>query len=63
MRGHARTGAWLLFGENAKGSLEPGKHADMIVLPDDLPTIDPERIMDAEVEQTWPAGRLACAGQ
>ena len=46
-----------------KGSLEPGKYADMIVLSDDLLTIDPERIMDVEVEQTWLAGRLVYTRQ
>jgi len=41
-----------------KGSLEPGKYADMVVLSDDLLTIDPERIMDATVEQTYVNGEL-----
>lgn len=63
IRGYTRTGAWLLFEEDVKGSLEPGKYADMIVLSDDLLTIDPERIMDVEVEQTWLAGRLVYTRQ
>ena len=63
IRGYTRTGAWLLFEEDVKGSLEPGKYADMIVLSDDLLTIDPERIMDVEVEQTWLAGRLVYTSQ
>lgn len=58
IRGYTATGAWLMFEEDAKGSLEPGKYADMVVLSDDLLTIDPERIMDVEVEQTWLGGRL-----
>ena len=63
IRGYTRTGAWLLFEEDVKGSLEPGKYADMIVLSDDLLTIDPERIMDVEVEQTWLGGRLVYTSQ
>ncbi|MEC8993924.1 MAG: amidohydrolase family protein, partial [Pseudomonadota bacterium] len=43
---------------DVKGSLEPGKFADMIVLSDDILTIDPERIMDIEVEQTYINGKL-----
>ena len=58
IRAYTATGAWLLFEEDVKGSLEPGKYADMIVLSDDLLNIDPERIMDVEVEQTWLAGEL-----
>ncbi len=58
IRAYTATGAWLLFEEDVKGSLEPGKYADMIVLSDDLLSIDPEQIMDVQVEQTWLAGRL-----
>ena len=38
--------------------MEPGKFADMIVLSNDILTIDPERIMDIEVEQTYVNGKL-----
>lgn len=58
IRGYTLLGAYLNFEEDVKGSLEPGKYADMIVLSDDLMTIDPERIMDVEVEKTWVAGEL-----
>ncbi len=58
IRAYTLTGAWLLFEEDVKGSLEAGKYADMIVLSDDLLTINPEQIMDVEVEQTWLAGEL-----
>jgi len=58
IRAYTLTGAWLLFEEDVKGSLEAGKYADMIVLSDDLLSIDPEQIMDVEVEQTWLAGEL-----
>lgn len=58
IRAYTLLGAYLNFEEDVKGSLEPGKYADMIVLSDDLMTIDPERIMDVEVEKTWVAGEL-----
>ncbi len=58
IRAYTLTGAYLNFEEDVKGSLEPGKFADMIVLSDDVLTIDPERIMDIEVEQTYINGKL-----
>jgi predicted amidohydrolase YtcJ len=58
IRGYTLLGAHMTFDESIKGSLEPGKLADMIVLSDDLLTIDPERIMDVEVEQTYVGGEL-----
>ncbi|MED5385499.1 MAG: amidohydrolase [Pseudomonadota bacterium] len=58
IRAYTLTGAYLNFEEDVKGSLEPGKFADMIVLSDDILTIDPERIMDIEVEQTYINGKL-----
>jgi len=51
-------GAWLSFEEDLKGSIEPGKLADMIVLDQDLLTIDPDHIMDTQVLQTWLGGKL-----
>lgn len=58
IRAYTLLGAYLNFDEEKKGSLEPGKFADMIVLSDDLLTIDPERIMGVEVEKTWIGGEL-----
>ncbi len=58
IRGYTLLGAYLNREEDLKGSLEPGKVADMIVLSDDLLTIDFERIMDVEVEQTYIGGEL-----
>lgn len=56
--GYTIKGAYLGFEEDIKGSLEPGKLADMIVLSDDILTIDPEEIMDIEIEQTYVGGEL-----
>ena len=58
IRAYTLTGAYLNFEEDVKGSLEPGKFADMVLLSEDILTIDPERIMDIEVEYTWLNGEL-----
>lgn len=58
IRAYTLTGAYLIREEGFKGSLEPGKAADMILLSDDLLTIDPDRIMDVQVHKTWLAGEL-----
>jgi predicted amidohydrolase YtcJ len=58
IRAYTLLGAYLNFEEDVKGSLESGKFADMIVLSDDILTIDEESIMDIEVEQTYVDGQL-----
>jgi len=58
LRGYTLNGAWLSFEEERKGSIEAGKLADMIVLDQDILTIDPDHIMDIKVEQTWLGGKL-----
>lgn len=58
IRAYTLLGAYLNFEEDLKGSLEPGKFADMIVLSDDLLTIDPEQILEVGIEKTWIAGEL-----
>jgi hypothetical protein len=46
------------MGEEAvKGSLEPGKFADMIVLSDDITRVAPERIDAIQVMETWVGGQ------
>ena len=56
--GYTRNGAYLTFEEVIKGTLEPGKLADLIVLSEDLLAIDPERILDVKVDMTFIGGRL-----
>lgn len=58
IRGYTINGAYLGFEEDIKGSLEPGKLADMVVLSDDILSVDPEQIMGIEVEQTYVGGKL-----
>ena len=58
IQGYTIKGAYLGFEEDLKGSLEPGKLADMIVLSKDILTVDVEEIMDIEIEQTYVGGKL-----
>jgi predicted amidohydrolase YtcJ len=58
IRAYTELGAYLNFDETKKGTLEAGKLADMIVLSDDLLTINPDKIMDVTVEQTYIHGEL-----
>jgi len=44
--------AYASFEEKIKGSIEVGKLADLIVLSDDILTIDPETIKDVVIEMT-----------
>lgn len=46
------------FQENVKGTLEIGKVADMVILSDDIFTIDPVKIKDAKVLMTIVDGRV-----
>ncbi|MDP2365853.1 MAG: amidohydrolase [Ignavibacteria bacterium] len=50
--------AYASFEENIKGSIEVGKLADLVVLSDDILTIDPVKIKDAKVEMTVFDGKI-----
>lgn len=63
LRGYTLYGAYLSFEEDMKGSIEPGKLADMIVLDRDILTLDPAHIMDVKVDQTWLGGKLVFSRQ
>lgn len=58
IRAYTAKGAWLTFEEDVKGTLEPGMLADMVVLSDDLLTMDAEAVMDAKVDMTIVGGRV-----
>lgn len=50
-------GAWLSFEENEKGTLEPGRHADIAVLKNDPLAADGDAILDNECIATLVGGR------
>ena len=50
--------AYAEFQEKDKGSITPGKLADMILLSDDILSIDPAKILDVKVLKTIVGGRL-----
>ena len=49
---YTRNAAYLTWEEGVKGTIEPGKLADLVVLSEDLLTIDPDRTMEVEVDFT-----------
>jgi len=50
--------AYLAFEEELKGSLTPGKLADVVVLSQDLLTVDEEAIPDTEIDYTIVGGEV-----
>jgi predicted amidohydrolase YtcJ len=50
--------AYAEFQENEKGSITPGKLADMVLLSDDVLSIDPVKIREVKVLKTWVGGKL-----
>jgi predicted amidohydrolase YtcJ len=48
--------AYAEFQEHEKGSIEPGKLADLVLLSQDLLSIKPAEIRDTEVLNTWVGG-------
>ena len=59
MYAHTMGGAYADFAENKKGSLEPGKFADLIVWHDSPYTVaDPMDILDLTVDLTMVGGKV-----
>ena len=50
--------AYAGFEEDIKGSIEPGKLADLIVLNEDILTVDPDTIKDIAVDYTIVNGEI-----
>jgi predicted amidohydrolase YtcJ len=50
-------GAYATFEEDIKGSLVPGKLADLVVWDHDIVTIDPMRLLEVKPERTMLGGR------
>jgi predicted amidohydrolase YtcJ len=57
LQGMTRWAAYSIFEEQEKGSLEPGKRADFVVLDKDIMTCAAEEIPAVKVLQTWVGGR------
>lgn len=58
IRAYTANGAFLSREEAIKGTLEPGKLADMVVLPFDPLTAPPEVILNGTVDMTFVGGKL-----
>ncbi len=61
IRMYTANGAFLSREEHAKGTIEPGKLADMIVLSFDPLTADPQAFLDGHVDMTFVGGKLVYA--
>ncbi len=55
---YTRNGAFLTREEKIKGTLEAGKVADMLVLPEDLLNISPEKVLNMKVDMTIVGGKV-----
>ncbi|HTR37053.1 MAG TPA: amidohydrolase [Bryobacteraceae bacterium] len=58
---YTRNGAFLTREEKIKGTLEPDKLADMIVLPEDILNVSPDKILHMPVDMTIVGGRILYA--
>ena len=54
--------AFAAFEENIKGSIEPGKYADFVVLSNDLITCKEEEILNTKVLYTIINGEVVYSG-
>ena len=59
IRMHTINGAHAAFDEQIKGSLEPGKLADLVVLAEDVTRVPAERIRQVGVAMTVVGGEIA----
>ncbi len=58
LRAYTTGGAYASFQESEKGSLTPGKLADVVVIDRDITRIPPETIRDAQIVYTIVGGRV-----
>jgi predicted amidohydrolase YtcJ len=62
IRAITRNAAWACHSEHEIGSLEPGKLADLVILKDDPRKVEPVRIPDIGVSETWMDGERVYGG-
>jgi predicted amidohydrolase YtcJ len=55
---YTRNGAFLTREEKIKGTLAPGMLADMVVLPEDILTVSPEKVLAMKVDMTIVGGKV-----
>jgi len=58
IRMYTANGPYLSWEETLKGTLEPGKLADMIVLDRDILTVPDEQLLTLQVDRTYLGGKL-----
>lgn len=58
LRGYTLEGAYAEFEENSKGSIEPGKLADLTVISDDITKISAKEILSIHVLKTFVGGKI-----
>lgn len=58
LRAYTSGGAYAMFAEQSRGSLEPGKLADLVMIDQDITRIAPENIRDAHVMMTIVGGKV-----
>jgi len=59
LRAYTWGGAYAGFKEAVLGTLQPGRYADLVVLSDDLFSLDPDAIVNARVDMTVVEGVVA----
>ncbi|MGR3764504.1 amidohydrolase [Rossellomorea sp. NS-SX7] len=63
IRAYTWNGAYASFEDHMKGSIEPGKLADLVVLNGSILTCDPERLRELRVELTILDGKIEFASK
>jgi hypothetical protein len=58
LRLYTANGAYASFEENTKGSIEPGKLADLVIVESDLGRATPEQVKEAKVLRTIIGGQV-----
>ena len=58
IRMYTRNGAFLTREEKIKGTLEAGKLADMVVLPQDILTVSPDKLLTTKIDTTIVGGKI-----